>query len=266
MAKPQLPIDGKEKKDWQVTSEFGWRVHPVEKTRKHHNGIDIWSKHAKCYIEAPFDGKVIYAGPSKARNKDGSVGGFGYYVQILFKFDGEWFISTHAHMVQGSIKVKVGQKIEAGTVIGVMGATGMVTGKHLHWEITKGKKYVWTNNGKGYVHPIKFTKAAIATFNAKAFAQVATPDDAPLVTDAGESVTKPVAVESKPAEVKVEKPEPKPLPKAEVKTYTVKSGDSYWGIASSHPVEGKTVPECVKRLQDINDNKPLHPGDILKLY
>lgn len=90
MAKPQLPIDGKEGKgkDWHVTSDYGWRTHPVEGTRKHHNGLDVWSKHKTCYIEAPFDGKVIYAGPSKSKNPDGSVGGFGFYVQILFKFDG----------------------------------------------------------------------------------------------------------------------------------------------------------------------------------
>ncbi len=252
MAKPQLPLNGKEgrSKDWHVTSEFGWRIHPVEGTRKHHNGIDLWSKHYNSYIEAPFDGKVIYAGPSKARNKDGSVGGFGYYVQILFKWDGDWFISTHAHMRKDSIKVKVGQKVTAGTVIGIMGATGMVTGKHLHWEITKGKKYVWTSNGKGYVHPVKFTRAAIAAYEAKAFADVATPEDSPLVANTTPGVLKAAVVPIKKVTV---------APKKHVaKTYKVKAGDSYWAIAEKHKLD-------YRKLQKLNGNKGLNPGDIIKL-
>lgn len=243
MAKPQLPIDGKQGKAWRVTSDFGWRMHPVRKVKAHHNGLDIWSVNENTYIEAPFDGKVIYAGPSKAKNKDGSVGGFGYYVQILFAWQGEWYISTHAHMKQGSLKVKVGQKIEAGTVVGIMGATGMVDGRHLHWEITKGKKYVWSNNGKGYVHPLKFTQAAIAMFEAKAFAAVETPDTDP-VADA--PVHEPVKVA------------PKVAPKASGKTHKVKAGDSYWAIGEKYGVD-------FKALQKLNGNKALNPGDIVKL-
>jgi murein DD-endopeptidase MepM/ murein hydrolase activator NlpD len=180
MAKAQFPIDGKLGKDYKVTSAFGWRIHPVEKTKKHHNGVDLWGAAATLYIESFYDGKVIFAGPSSKRNADGSVGGFGYHVQVLHKIDGVHYVSTYAHMKQGSIKVKKGQVIEAGTVLGIMGATGMVTGKHLHWEITKGKKYVWTNNGKGYVDPMAFTKAVIAKEKAVSAAPLATPDDAPV--------------------------------------------------------------------------------------
>jgi hypothetical protein len=57
-----------------------------------------------------------------------------------------------------------------------MGATGMVTGKHLHWEISKGRKYKWTGNGVGFIDPIAFTKAAIAFTKAKLSAALATPD------------------------------------------------------------------------------------------
>ena len=242
MAKPQLPIDGKQGPAWRVTSDFGWRMHPVRQVKAHHNGLDIWSPNENTYIEAPFDGKVIFAGPSKAKNKDGSVGGFGFYVQILFAWQGEWYISTHAHMKKGSLKVKVGQKIEAGTVVGIMGATGMVDGRHLHWEITKGKKYVWSNNGKGYVHPLKFTQAAIAMYNAKAFADVETPEDDPVAVAPVHEA-------------------PKPAPKAAAKpgkVYKVKAGDSYWAIAEKHNMD-------FKALQKLNGNKALNPGDIVKL-
>jgi murein DD-endopeptidase MepM/ murein hydrolase activator NlpD len=178
MAKTQFPIDGKLGKQYKVTSEYGWRIHPVEKTKKHHNGVDLWGAAETIYIEAFNDGKVIFAGPSKAKNPDGSVGGFGYHVMIQHKIDGKFYVSNYDHMRKGSIKVKVGQKVEAGTVLGIMGATGMVTGKHLHWEICVGKKYVWTGTGKGYVDPMKFTKALIAKEKALAEAAVETPEDA----------------------------------------------------------------------------------------
>jgi len=42
MAKSQFPLDGKQGKHWKVTSKFGWRSHPIKKTKKHHNGVDIW--------------------------------------------------------------------------------------------------------------------------------------------------------------------------------------------------------------------------------
>ncbi len=177
MAKTQFPIDGKLGKQYKVTSEYGWRIHPVEKTKKHHNGVDLWGPAETIYIEAFHDGKVIFAGPSKTKNPDGSVGVFGYHVMIQHKIDGKFYVSNYDHMIKGSLKVKVGQRVEAGTVLGKMGATGMVTGKHLHWEICVGKTYVWTGTGKGYVDPIKFTKALIAKEAALAEAAVATPDD-----------------------------------------------------------------------------------------
>jgi murein DD-endopeptidase MepM/ murein hydrolase activator NlpD len=176
MAKPQMPIDGKLGKNYKVTSAYGWRIHPVEKTKKHHNGVDIWGSAESIYIESAYDGKVVFAGPSKSKNPDGSVGGFGYHVQVLSRENGMWIVNNYCHMKLGSIKVKVGQQIEAGTVLGIMGATGMVTGKHLHWETCIGRTYKWSGDGKGYLDPIKFLKAVIARHEAVEEALVATPD------------------------------------------------------------------------------------------
>lgn len=268
MAKPQMPIDGKLGKQYKVTSAYGWRVHPVEKTKKHHNGVDLWGAAETIYIEAPVDGKVIFAGPSKIKKANGEPGGFGYHVMILFKFDGKFYVSNHAHFRKGSIKVKVGQQVEAGTVIGIMGDTGMVTGKHLHWEICVGKKYVWSGNGKGYVDPIKFMKGVIAAHEAAADAPNATPDDAP-VQDAPEHTAEQaekVEAEYKASKATVKVDAPKVEAKVESKSYTIKPGDSYWAIAEKHPVEGKSVEERVKKLQSLNDNKALHPGEKLVLY
>lgn len=269
MAKAQWPIDGKFGSTFRVTSPFGWRMHPVRKVKAHHNGVDLWGAAETIYIESMFDGKVIFAGPSKKKNKDGSVGGFGFHVQVLFQFRGEWYVATFAHMKQGSIKVKAGQKIEAGTVLGIMGATGMVDGRHLHLEITKGKKYVWTDNGKGFIDPIEFIKAAIRFERINATAGEATPEDAPVapapVHDEAQAAKVEAEYKEKKVSAKVEAPKAEVKP-ADSKSYTVKSGDSYWAIAAAHPVNGKTVEQCVKRLQELNDNKSLHPGDVLKLY
>lgn len=185
MAKAQFPIDGKLGKDFKVTSYMGMRIHPVTKEKKHHNGTDIWSAHEPCWIEAPYDSKVIFAGPSKTKGSNGEPGGFGYYVQLLMRIDGKWYVDTFAHMQKGSIKVKVGQSIDAGTPLGKMGTSGMSTGKHLHWEHQLGKKYVWSPVGKNFIEPIAFFKAQIAKEKALATASVVATDDDP-VADAPE--------------------------------------------------------------------------------
>lgn len=157
MAKAQLAIDGKLDKDFKVTSWMGMRIHPVTKVKKHHNGTDIWSKHEPCWIEAPYDALVLEATKSTAAG-----GGFGNYVKLRHKIDGEWYTTLYAHMADGSLKVKKGQKITAGTPLGRMGSTGMSTGKHLHWELQKGKNHVWNGTGLNYIEPIGFFKAIIA--------------------------------------------------------------------------------------------------------
>lgn len=177
MAKAQYAIDGKQNVDWKITSLMGMRIHPVTKEKKHHNGTDIWSKHEPCWIEAPYDGKVLEAKKSTAAG-----GGFGNYVKLLHNINGKWYTSLYAHMADG-LKVKVGQKIEAGTILGKMASTGMSTGKHLHWELKEGKDHAWNNTGKGYIEPVGFFKALIALETATASAKVETTDDDPILPE-----------------------------------------------------------------------------------
>ena len=196
MAKAQFPIDGKLGKDFKVTSYMGMRIHPVTKQKKHHNGTDIWSPHEPCWIEAPFDGKVLYAGPSKSKNPDGSVGGFGYYVVLLVKINGKFYTTLFGHMQKDTIKVKVGQKIVAGTPLGKMGTTGMSTGKHLHWELRLGKQHIWDANGKNYIEPIAFFKALIASEKAIASAAVVATDVDPIAPEPTHDEAQAAAVEA----------------------------------------------------------------------
>ena len=270
MTNYQMPIDGKLGKTWKVSSYMGMRIHPVTGQKKHHNGTDAFGLGAgPWYIEAIADSKVLYAGPSRQKKANGEPDGFGYYVVLLHKINGEWYTSLYGHMVKGSLKVKTGQKITAGTVLGKMGTTGMSTGIHLHWELRKGKVHTWDANGKNYVEPIKFMSAAIKLQAIAATAVVVATDadpvaPAPSHTEAEADALEVKRIEEK-AAAKIETPKAEVKP-TESKKYTVKSGDSYWAIASAHPVDGKTVEQCVKRLQELNDNKSLHPGDVLKLY
>jgi murein DD-endopeptidase MepM/ murein hydrolase activator NlpD len=175
MSKYQYPIDGAMGKTWKITSKMGWRIHPVKKEKKHHNGTDICGLgKSPWYIEAFAEGKVL-----KAQESTAPGGGFGHYVVIQHKIDGEFYTSLYAHMVPGSIQVKAGQKVTAGTVLGKMGTSGMSTGVHLHWEIWKGKEHGWSADGKGFVEPVGFVKALLEAEKAKGFANEATPEDAP---------------------------------------------------------------------------------------
>jgi murein DD-endopeptidase MepM/ murein hydrolase activator NlpD len=200
MAKSQYPVDGKPGKAWKVTSPFGWRIHPIKKTKKHHNGVDIWQGGETTYLEAWADGKVIAVKP----NDSPTSGGHSIIVQSTVM--GKKVTWTYFHMVKGSIKVKKGQKITAGQVVGKMGATGFATGKHLHWEIwaghIKGQPMAGFHNGKGYYDPMAFIKAVIAFEAAEAEAHKETPESAPVTVAPTHSVPE-VPTVAVPSEAKV---------------------------------------------------------------
>lgn len=256
MSKYQYPIDGTPGKDWVVRSPMGWRIHPVKKERKHHNGTDIVpGKGGKApYIEAFADGKVLKAQVSTAPG-----GGFGHYVVLQHKIDGEWYTSLYAHLVAGSIQVKAGQKVKAGQVLGKMGTTGMSTGVHLHWEIWKGKTHGWSADGKGFVEPVGFVKALLAAQKAKDFANEATPEDAPDVESPDLSKPAPKKAPAKPAAKTVAKAPAKPTTKA--KTHKVASGDTLSKIAAKY---GTTVAVLAK-LNKIANVNSIKVGQVIKL-
>lgn len=197
MANSQYPVDGKKGKAWKITSPFGWRIHPISKAKKHHNGTDIWAGSNPTWIESAFDGVVINAVRSTNPN------GFGNSVTIQSKVMGKWITSIYAHMVDGSIKVKKGQKIIAGTPLGKMGDTGFATGKHLHWEIWDGKRSSQPNinsGGKGFYDPIKFVEAVIAWEKEQGNLNVESPDpDATPVVPAAPAAPAKPSLPAKPA-------------------------------------------------------------------
>ena len=240
MAKAQLPIDGKLGKDFKVTSPMGNRIHPVTKEKKHHNGTDIWSPHEPCWIEAPYDGKVL-----EARKSTAAGGGFGNFVKILHSINGKAYTTLYAHMADG-LKVKAGQKIEAGTILGKMASTGMSTGKHLHWELKEGKDHAWNNTGKGYIEPIQFFQALVALEAVTATASVEAKDSDPVL----------------PAPVHSAKPVTPAAPKApSASTYTVVAGDNLTKIAARY----KTTVKALVALNKLKNANQISVGQVLKL-
>jgi murein DD-endopeptidase MepM/ murein hydrolase activator NlpD len=107
----------------RVASGFGSRIDPVYKTVKFHAGLDFASPQGTP-IYATADGRVTTAG-----NRGN---GFGNYVEINHGYSYE---TLYGHMVR--VKVRVGQMVKRGEVIGWVGSTGKSTGPHLHYEVHK---------------------------------------------------------------------------------------------------------------------------------
>jgi murein DD-endopeptidase MepM/ murein hydrolase activator NlpD len=248
MAKAQQAIDGVQGKDWKITSLMGNRIHPVTKAPKHHNGTDIWSPNEPCWIEAPYDAVVV-----EARKSTAAGGGFGNFVTLSHKIAGEDYVTIYAHMLDDSIKVKPGQKIEAGTPIGKMGSTGMSTGKHLHWELQKAKKYAWNATGLNFIEPVAFFDALIKLEAVKGTAKDQTPADAPAA---------PAPVHGNaPQKAAPVPPKPPVAPVSVAGTYTVVKGDNLTRIASRN---GTTVAELV-RINGIKNANLINVGQVIKL-
>lgn len=103
-----------------LLSGFGNRIHPILGSNRFHYGIDIGAPYG-AQVVAAAGGEVIQAG---------YFGGYGYTVMI---YHGGGYATWYAHL--SSISVAVGQKIERGKVLGLVGSTGWSTGPHLHFEI-----------------------------------------------------------------------------------------------------------------------------------
>ncbi len=120
---------------FRVTSEYGYRIHPVLKVKKMHTGIDVGVPSGNNIVAAN-DGKVIYSD---------YYGGYGYAVII----DHGGKISTlYAH--NSKLLVSVGDQVKKGQTIAKSGSTGLSTGPHLHFEVRE--------NGQ-HVDPMKYFKS-----------------------------------------------------------------------------------------------------------
>lgn len=135
---------------YRVTSQYGTRNNPFGAGKVFHAGIDLVKSH-KAPIGAFAEGTVIFAG----LGKDGT--GLGNYGNVVLIKDKNGYGQLYAHL--DSVAVKTGQKVVKGQTIGRQGATGQVTGSHLHFEVRKSvsPSYGWTSNkAQSTVDPVGY--------------------------------------------------------------------------------------------------------------
>lgn len=107
----------------RMASGFGYRIHPVYKVKKFHQGMDFTAE----------TGTEIYAtGKGIVEMANYSNGGYGNRVKIDH---GYGYKTLYAHM--SAIAVKQGEEVVRGQVIGYVGNTGTSVGPHLHYEVIK---------------------------------------------------------------------------------------------------------------------------------
>ncbi|MGQ0825190.1 MAG: murein hydrolase activator EnvC family protein [Actinomycetota bacterium] len=103
-----------------IGSGFGTRVHPVYGDTRMHNGVDMNAGHG-APIRAGAAGIVAWSGPRQ---------GYGNTVIIDH---GNQYATLYAHA--SALHVTTGDRVEAGATLASVGATGLATGPHLHFEV-----------------------------------------------------------------------------------------------------------------------------------
>lgn len=126
-----MPVAGKDLK--RVASGYGYRIHPIYKTRKLHTGMDF---------TAPTNTPIYATGVGKVVRVQRLRSGYGHHVVVDHGFG---YKTLYAHM--NRIKVRKGQKVKRGQELGTVGNTGTSTAPHLHYEVHK-------NNSK--INPANF--------------------------------------------------------------------------------------------------------------
>jgi murein DD-endopeptidase MepM/ murein hydrolase activator NlpD len=140
IAAQKAPFASPLKSAFRFTSQFGYRRDPKTGGRRMHSGVDF-AAGLGTPLYSTADGVVTHAGWSS---------GYGRLVKIQHEFGIE---TRYAHLSR--FGVKVGQRVSRGQRIGDMGASGRVTGVHLHYEVRVGGKAV---------NPMIYIKAANDVF------------------------------------------------------------------------------------------------------
>lgn len=119
----------------RMVSGFGYRIDPIYKTRRMHTGMDFTAD-TGTEVYATGDGVVEVVETKR----------WGYGKNVVINH-GYGYKTLYAHL--SAFKVRRGQKIKRGELIGLIGSTGKSTGPHLHYEVIKNGKKV---NPIGYYH------------------------------------------------------------------------------------------------------------------
>ena len=105
----------------RMASGYGWRLDPFTKERKFHKGMDF---------TAPETSPVFATGNGIVQRADNLASGFGNHVRIDHGFE---YMTIYAHL--SKITARVGQRVQRGDIIGLVGSTGRSQAPHLHYEV-----------------------------------------------------------------------------------------------------------------------------------
>ena len=119
-----LPVQGSGAMLWplagEITSDFGWRTHPITGAQRFHSGIDIGGDY----------GDPIYAAQAGTVEYAGWISGYGNAVIINH---GGGISTLYGHCQ--SVEVSTGENVAQGDLIALCGSTGNSTGPHCHFEV-----------------------------------------------------------------------------------------------------------------------------------
>jgi murein DD-endopeptidase MepM/ murein hydrolase activator NlpD len=118
----------------RISSPYGMRFHPILKRYRMHHGIDYVNR-VGTPIKSVADGVVIYKG---------WLGGYGKTVKVKHK---NGYMTIYGHL-KGYGNIRKGSYITQGKVIGYLGNTGMSTGAHLHFGVSRYNKWINPNKIK----------------------------------------------------------------------------------------------------------------------
>ena len=109
-----------------ISSPFGPRVAPCAGCSTFHEGVDF----------TPGDKAAIFAvATGVVTGREDGHAGYGNYVIMTSQLNGHTVRFTYAHMTTGSSPIVLGQTVQVGQFIGLVGMTGEATGPHLHFEV-----------------------------------------------------------------------------------------------------------------------------------
>ncbi len=112
----------------RTASGWGYRIHPIYKIKKFHQGIDF---------TAPTGTEIYVTGDGVIEKIESSKRGYGNSIVVNHGFGVK---TLYAHMER--FNVKSGQKVKRGEVIGYVGNTGLSTAPHLHYEVIRNSERV----------------------------------------------------------------------------------------------------------------------------
>lgn len=135
-----------------INSRFNTaRFHPILKKARPHLGTD-YAASLGTMVWATASGRVVHAGWG---------GGYGNMVEIDH---GNGYRSRYAHL--SKVSVREGQRVDQKTPVGLVGATGLATGPHLHYELIKSGQHLNPESANRDMHGEPLQKGSLANFAA----------------------------------------------------------------------------------------------------